>query len=390
MHADDPSTVALGHNFHDSAQVARNDRSRHMLEAQDAAFAVHALLQRLRLGEPSGSDRRVGEGDARQRSVIQALAGTIEGVFDDKTAVLGGDVNELRVTGDVTGRPHPWVTGRQIRIDEHFALRADSHADLLESEPARPWTPTGSHEHVLGSKLALSDAEDNFIAVPANRIRCQSFVDFDPFGCEGVADRFADFRLFAASQLRAHKHRDVTAKVREQLRLLHGHVSAADDQQRGGELFELHRRRRRQVPGFRQSRHVGNVGFGARGNEIVARLNASSVHVQGRAFDEASVSFEQLEAVLVSQLDVLALTQVTDDLVFRGNQLRHVHGPGIGGDSGKAGMQGTVPCLGAGQQRFGRNAADVDARPADGSALDHDHAQIPASGGDRGRESAAT
>ena len=99
----------------------------------------------------------------------------------------------------------------------------------------------------------------------------------------------------------------------------------------------------------------------------------------------------ELRVIMVERgvVDVLVLAQLTDDLVLGGDQLSHVHGARIGRDAGEASVCGAVAGLRRGQQRLGRDAADVHARPADHAALNHDHPQLATPRGDRGRERAA-
>jgi hypothetical protein len=59
-------------------------------------------------------------------------------------------------------------------------------------------------------------------------------------------------------------------------------------------------------------------------------------------------------------------------------------------DAGEPTPIGPMVCLRGGQQRLGRDAANVDAGAADGAALDQQHAQLSAPRRDRGRERTAT
>ena len=57
MHPEDPAAVAFGDELDDPARVAADDRPRHILQAEHAAFALDALFERLGLRETGRGDR---------------------------------------------------------------------------------------------------------------------------------------------------------------------------------------------------------------------------------------------------------------------------------------------------------------------------------------------
>ena len=130
--------------------------------------------------------------------------------------------------------------------------------------------------------------------------------------------------------------------------------------------------------------------LGARGDEIVRGLDAPAVDVQGGPVDEARVAVEELDAVLVREVDVLVAGACASTISrLPAISAAKSTGPASVRDAGEAGSRGAMARLGRRQQRLGRDAADVHARPADRAALDHRHAQLAAARCDRRRERAA-
>ena len=67
--------------------------------------------------------------------------------------------------------------------------------------------------------------------------------------------------------------------------------------------------------------------LGAGRDEIVRRLDALAVNVQGGPIDEASAAIDELDVVLVREVEVLLLAYPFDDLALACDQHREVDRP---------------------------------------------------------------
>src|SRR5215207_8470969 len=247
VHAEHAAAVALGDELDDAVHVAADDRARHVLEAQHTARAVDALRVRLRLGHAGRSDRRGREGDARQRRVVDVPPDPVEGVLDRDRCLLGGHVDELRMTGDVPRCPHARVRCAHVVPDQHLATGSDLDADRVQRQADGARAPASRHEQLLGAKLAAARHDDDVAAVAAHCAHLDAFDHVDAVGSERLADPGGDLRLLAACQPGADEHGHPRTEVSEQLGLLERDVATAKHDHRGRKVVELHRRRRRQV-----------------------------------------------------------------------------------------------------------------------------------------------
>src|SRR5205823_14190760 len=107
---------------------------------------------------------------------------------------------------------------------------------------------------------------------------------------------------------------------------------------------------RRQILAVGQPGNVGDVRSGARGHQIVGGLDAPAVDLQRGAVDEARVTGDDLEAVLLGEVEVLLPAQALDDLALAGNQRGEVDRPGTGVDDGEAVLARAVARLCGGQK----------------------------------------
>ena len=80
-----------------------------------------------------------------------------------------GDVDELRVAGDVPGRPDAWVADPQVIIDHDLAAAPDVHADGFQAEPAAVGAATDGQQQPLAGDLhglaAASGADRHAVPV---------------------------------------------------------------------------------------------------------------------------------------------------------------------------------------------------------------------------------
>ena len=131
------------------------------------------------------------------------------------------------------------------------------------------------------------------------------------------------------------------------------------------------------------------MGLGAGGDEVVSGVDPLPVDIERGPVDEGGAALDELEAVLGGEVDVLLLSHRLDDLALAGDQRGEVDRARVGGDPREPALPRPMARLGRGQQRLGRDAANVHARAADGAALDHRQAQVQAPRGDGGRERSA-
>ncbi len=116
MHAEHLGGVGVDHELECSEGVLISQRARNVLAAQHPAVAGVPGHERLGLGQPGAGDLRAGEDDRRQAGVVD-LGLAAEGVLRGSAPGLGGDVDVLRRTGDVSGRPHLRVRGLLPGVD---------------------------------------------------------------------------------------------------------------------------------------------------------------------------------------------------------------------------------------------------------------------------------
>ena len=144
---------------------------------------------------------------------------------------------------------------------------------------------------------------------------------------------------------------------------------------------ELHRGRGGQVAATGQAGDVGDVRLGAGGDEVMRGLDAPSVDVQCRPFDEACVAADELEAVLGRKVHVLLLPHRLDDLALAGDQRREVDGARV------VVIPGNRCCRRASGPRPRRAAPWTGCSRCSRTsrrrvAFDHHDAQVPAARGD--------
>jgi hypothetical protein len=286
-------------------------------------------------------------------------------------------------------RPYPRTGRAHVVADQHLATGSDRDPGHVEIQAVGARAPAGGDQQPLGAKLATAGGDHDLVAVAANRCHLHAFDHVDAVGGERVADRGGNLGLLAARQRGAHEHGHARAEVSEQLRLLQCHIATAQHDHRDRKIVELHRRRRCQVAALGQPGNVRDVRLGTGGDEIVLSLDPPTIDVQGGAVEEARAAVEELDGVLVGEVDVLLLAHPLDDLALATDQRREVDRPGLSRDPGEAIHARPVARLGRRQQRLGRDAADVDARPADRAALDHRHTELAPSRRDRPGERTA-
>ncbi len=113
--------------------------------------------------------------------------------------MLGGDVHELLMSGDVAGRPHPRVGGAHIVVDDDLATSPCLHADVLQAEAGCARRSAGGEQQLRGAKLAVTRC-DRDVAVAAHAGRLDALMELDALLGERVADALGELGFLAARQ----------------------------------------------------------------------------------------------------------------------------------------------------------------------------------------------
>lgn len=103
----------------------------------------------------------VGGGDAHRRHLglgerhpwhhkVDAAAQPQDRVCGHETAVHSGDVGELRVPGDVPGRPNPWVRGAEVVVDPDVPAVVELHPGGGQAQARGAGGTADRDEHSVG------------------------------------------------------------------------------------------------------------------------------------------------------------------------------------------------------------------------------------------------
>jgi hypothetical protein len=149
---------------------------------------------------PAEANGRVGEGDARHRGVVDAPSGVLEGVLNRERSLLGRDVDELRVAGDVASGPDARVGCAHVGVDDHLAGGSDSDPYRVEAEPLGAGLSASGNQQLLGAELALGGRHNHLVAVSAGFDRDGVLDDGDAVARECGTDGVGDLGLFAACE----------------------------------------------------------------------------------------------------------------------------------------------------------------------------------------------
>lgn len=159
----------------------------------------------------------------------------------------GGHIHELRMPRHIASRPDARVGCCKRLLDPDLALVSGLHAHRLEVQPVGHRAAPGGQQKLGGTKFLLAAGirrDCRYLArglIGSHGVDYGSANDADTLIGEDIHERQGSLGLLSGCQPGTHQHGHFRPKTREQLRLLKGDVSAADHQQRLGNLLKLHR-----------------------------------------------------------------------------------------------------------------------------------------------------
>jgi hypothetical protein len=89
--------------------------------------------------------------------VVDSAGGGAESIVGDDRPVRGGDVDELRVPGDIPGGEDARVVRAQLLVDDDLPARAGLHAYMIKVEPGGDRPATGRDQDLVGSQDMIAD-----------------------------------------------------------------------------------------------------------------------------------------------------------------------------------------------------------------------------------------
>lgn len=99
--------------------------------------------------------------------------------YADASLTIPALLDELRMTCDVAGRPHPRIGRTQVIADDDLAAAAGLDADRLQAEVGCAWRPSRGDEQLRGPELAVA-RDDRDVAVTTHHGRLDALEDRYP------------------------------------------------------------------------------------------------------------------------------------------------------------------------------------------------------------------
>jgi len=271
----------------------------------------------------------------------------------------------------VTECPHPRICRAQPFVDLDITALVDGNAGRVQREivgvrhaadgeqqmraplARRPCLAAHADRHAIG---LLSHADALRAETQRDALLAQEFLNLQ-------RDVLVLTRDNAGSRLH---HRHTAAEASEHLREFQTDVAATNDDEVRRDDVEVHHRDVRQVGNLIHPRYGGFRGTTADIEKDAVRLQSLQADRKLRSPDEASMPRIDGDAFQSCHPLLDAAARVTDDLVLARLHALHVHArPGVQHDAIVDRSCGCACGIRAGDHRFGRRAAVVDARPAE-------------------------
>ncbi len=339
--------------------------------------------------------------------VVDLAPGVVEGVLHHQGSVGGRDVDEFSVPGHIPCGPDPGVGAGECALDQDLAGVAGLDADGVQVQSVGDGASAGGYQQLCGAEFLLAPGDRG-----GDKDLCAGGICADrSYGCaadhadalvgEDAHQRTGGFRFLVRGKPGADQQGHFGSEAGKKLRLLQGHVPAAEDDQGLGHLVQFHGGGRGQVVDFIQSRHRG-CPRGRTGRDQIMGGGQGVAGAVGsgdfqdrflRGAGEHRGALAQVPSVVGGQIHVFIRAHSLDQGAFPVYQYTHVHRGGGSADPGEPSgrIHSDMPGFGGGQQGFGGNAPGVHTGPAHRGAFDHHDPPIAQLGGpDGGGEGAAS
>ncbi len=375
LHADQPAAAFFNHQLDEAACVEIGERARHVVERQQAAVGLDAVVMRFRLAVADRGDLRIGEHHGRHRGQID---GGVTAGHVDRRAGTGRccHVDELRLVGTVTGRIDVFHAGPHAGVDDDRALQIDRNARRVQRQVACVRRAAGGDQQPVGAQFAVRRGEHEFAVRMGNLAGLRVFQHFDLFGAKRRRDCLADSRVFTEEQCAARQDRHLAAESGERLRQLqrddrrtdHGQPlrDSLADQRLGGSPI----RRVLQARNWRhgRTRAGGDQATVERHHALAA---AVELHDQVATVFEAGFAMQHSDGgIAVQNAFVFGVAQLIDACLLLGQQIAALNRRFSRCNAAvERAFPSQVGNMGGADHNLGRYAADIDAGAADGAAL---------------------
>ena len=362
------------------------------MKSCDAFERVEPGRQRLVEGQPHRRGLRVGVGRPGQGAVV-GEDGLAEGHPDRQLALVVALVGVELWAGRVADEPEPVRHAEPAVVGERGAV-GQVEPVVLEAQVIEAEVPAHGQQHCVpfGGRPVVQVDRVGAVGPGAGpgAHRPDAEADADARSHEGRADGFGVAGMLGRHQPRAglddrHGHAEPGVDLRE----LAAGRPAADDEQALGQLAGQRRLAVRPVRDVADPVEGRDLGGGADGHDdvVTGQLRGGPLvrHVDPPAADDAPGPAEGPGARVLERFDMarvvglLGVRRAVDHVVAAGRGA----GPVVFGGVGRVTRRGV-------EQRLGRHATDVRARPAEPLLVDDRDALPELAGLVRGRLAART
>ncbi len=206
------------------------------------------------LGFRQADGGHLGVGEDHRRHGAQVQGGFAPGHVDGSPAAPGGgDIDELRLIGAVTGGIEPRHRGVQMLIDQNRPT-CGFHAEARQVQGLGIGCPSGGHQQLIRPQGAGVGVDNEFIVGVVHAARLGLLEDLDALAAKRRLHRIPYRRVFLGEQAAAGQHRDPAAQPGEGLGQFQGHHRGADHNQPLGKGVQGQRTGRGQVGGVGKTR----------------------------------------------------------------------------------------------------------------------------------------